>query len=453
MSPIARRAVLKRWQETLITLVVCLGYCGSVRSAEQNDLVIRTTIDPENSALVGQRVVFLVDVLARESWASLPKLPKIDLSGAFVYTPPAQSVRLNETIDGESFSGQRYEWWAFPQREGKLIVPSIKLDVQIKTFGANQAEKSQAKSTEAITLAIQTPSGAANVRDLLCATDFSATQKWSLDADSCNVGDGVTRTITRTVADFPALALTPLTFEHVAGVRAYRKQPEVNDQFNRGTLTGKRVESVTYTFESPGQVELPTMNVSWWDLESNQLKTEVLEGRQLVISPALGIGSTESAAESFVATQPRHWWTAGVLVVLAGVLYWTWRPAMQRLSSMFARWRSSEAAYFRRFLAEAESGHAEQTLRAITAWLDRISPTETLLSAEAFLTQFSDDEGAASLQQLYRALDSSKETFDAKRLCLTFLAARNDWNRQASRNQSRLAVQLPPLNPTTIIAR
>jgi hypothetical protein len=43
------------------------------------------------------------------------------------------------------------------------------------------------------------------------------------------------------------------------GLGIYPGEPSVDDRYDRGTLTEKRSETVTYVFETQGRFDLPNM--------------------------------------------------------------------------------------------------------------------------------------------------------------------------------------------------
>lgn len=214
-----------------------------------DDVLVRTKIAPEDSVATGERVVLKVDVLGKDSWARLPSIPTIEVSGAITYVPPSQSVRLSETIDGESYTGQRYEWWVYPRRSGELTIPAIDLSIEQKVFGSDSDPSLIGKKSKELKLDVTLPEGAGGKEELLVTSSLKTNQQWSGQPERLMVGDGVTRTITRTAAGVPSLMIPPLEFDDADGVRLYVKEPKTENRINRGELSSTRTDTVTYVFE------------------------------------------------------------------------------------------------------------------------------------------------------------------------------------------------------------
>ncbi|MEJ2315837.1 MAG: hypothetical protein P8Y83_02625 [Gammaproteobacteria bacterium] len=82
-------------------------------SASANDLIVRSSVIPEQP-WIGQRVILQIDVLALDAWAKVSRFGNIELAGAYVLPPVDQGQRLQETVDGTVYSGQRYQISIYP---------------------------------------------------------------------------------------------------------------------------------------------------------------------------------------------------------------------------------------------------------------------------------------------------------------------------------------------------
>ncbi|MEM0925751.1 MAG: BatD family protein, partial [Planctomycetota bacterium] len=213
-------------------LYCCSLLCVSTYSWSQETTEVRTRLLPEREANIGERMVLTVDVLARDAWARVPSLPTLEVSGAVVFLPPSQSTRLNETIDGETYTGQRYEWWIYPQRAGDLKIPSLTLDIETKTYVPAESTTRETRTSETQDVRVVVADGQSTP---LTFNSIRATQSWSSSRDrTFRVGDGITRTVERAVDDAPSLLLPPIVFEAPSGVRVAPKQANTENQFSRG---------------------------------------------------------------------------------------------------------------------------------------------------------------------------------------------------------------------------
>ena len=182
-----------------------------------------------------------------------------------------------------------------PLLDGRTICKKLKENP--KTGGVTQVLAALSdRLDKLVDVTINYPEGVRAAVGLICTNEFSATQIWQPTGGDLQVGDGITRKVTRTVSGTPAMALAPFQTGEVAGVRIYPKQPGVADEFNRGDLTGTRVDQFTYVFQQAGTFKLPEARLSWWDLQQKDLRTELLAGLEVVVQPAEPASSAASSA-------------------------------------------------------------------------------------------------------------------------------------------------------------
>ncbi|MEM9658159.1 MAG: hypothetical protein AAF961_07340 [Planctomycetota bacterium] len=162
-----------------VVAVIAITFSSRGALAASDDVILRASLDPSEDALVGQRIRLTIDVLGRDGWANLPKLPRPDLLGAVVYVPDGQAVRLNEIVEGGSYAGQRYELWIYPQRAELLTIPSFDVGVEIAQFGVGQEPQMTPMATSPLSVDVGSPPGAEAFAGLICTTRFDASQVWS----------------------------------------------------------------------------------------------------------------------------------------------------------------------------------------------------------------------------------------------------------------------------------
>lgn len=434
---------MRRIAVLLVALIaVCCAPGGRAWAAE--DVVFRSTVVPE-SPWVGQKVLLNVDVLAKDGWAQLKKIYEIEVDGAYVLRLETQGTRLSEVIDGDSYTGQRYEFMIFAQRDGKLTIPPVPVDVEVTRWGSGAGKQVQRMSLPAVEFPVRTPPGAQGIRGLISTTDLRATQTWVPEPDELTVGDAIERTITLHAADVSGMAFTPMRYNEIENLGIYPGEPTVDDKFNRGDLSGTRVETVTYVFEHPGKVEIPGVALSWWDVRSSKLQRIELPGISVEI---IAGAETESGAPAAAPQQLSMQLIGSVLfavVLLAALAFRFGDRLLGRLAAWQRARRESEANYFKQVMRSVRSGDQKSVLRDTMRWLDRINSDSTPARLDQFLQQYGDAQVrlAASelMSTLSRQADKSKLTAFAHGLA----AARTRWQK-AGRVRRKADSLLPALN-------
>ena len=423
-------------------VLVSLLCATNAQSAE--DIVFRTSVTPED-AWVGQQILLQVDVLAKDGWAQLKKISETEVQGAYMLRLETQGTRLSETIDGDSYTGQRYEFMLFTQRDGNFVVPSMPVDVEVRQYGAGDGSKLSRMSLPVVEFATRTPPGAEGIRGLISTTEFTATQSWSSDDDNATVGDALKRTVTLQASDVSAMAFAPLLHPEIESVAIYPEQPTVEDKFARGDLTSTRVETATYVFEQAGDVEIPGIALSWWDVHNQQLRRIDLPGLSLRIA-ASPLPSTTVDADTLPQPNRQQLWSA--LFVLAVLVTLVLRFG-RRLLQYWATWRrsrsESEPAYFRKVMRSSRTGDSQAFLRDTMRWLDRINDSSSPARLDEFLQNYGDLQTQEAANRLMIALTKQQEKSTARKLASGLKASRIHWQRSL-RVKRQSAKLLPNLN-------
>jgi hypothetical protein len=401
----------------------------------QDGIVVRTSVTPER-AWVGQRVILRIDVLAEDGWAQIPALGDLGINGAYVVRNETQGTRLSE---GAS-TGQRYQLSVYPQVAGRLEIPALPVTVTVKRWGVGGGDEEHELLTPPTTLQTRIPPGAESVRGLVTSSSLVADQSWSAQPDTVQLGDAVTRTVTLRAENVSGMAFPPLRHGAIEGAGIYPGEPRVEDSFNRGSLSGERVETVTYVVEKPGAIRLPGIRVNWWNPESETLRIISLDGLDFV-----AIGTPDSVAAvvelPLDEARPRWPWFAGGAFVLVA-LAWRLRGPLE---AWRARRRQSEGRYFADAMRAVRSGDAGQGLNGLMRWLDRIEDGKTPARMDRFLDHHGDETACAEANRLLDCVGRGVRLDDAGKVVGAFSRARKNWRSSVRRRRAASAV-LPELN-------
>jgi len=395
------------------------------RAAE--DIILRATVTPEE-AWVGQKVVLHVDVLARDGWAQIRKVADAEVDGAYLLRLESQGTRLGETIEGDSYTGQRYEFMLFPQRGGTLTLPSIPVDVEIRTWGAESDSRIQRLSLPLVEFVARTPPGAEGIRGLISTSKLTATQDWEPETESLVVGDAIRRRITLRAEDVSGMAFAPTLHNEMENLGMYPGEPTVEDNFARGDLTGTRIETVTYVVERAGDFELPSIELSWWNIDTQELQHIVLPGFTLQVTGGPAVASQ--------LNERRSWSVLIVLLVVVVVLL----VFAGRLLTGWTAWHQArnetEAAFFRRIRRSARTGDKDAVLRDTMRWLDRINDDSQAARLDLFMQKYGESRASDAV------LDQSESSTMAYFSSLA--VARKRW--QQAQHGGGASYFLPDLN-------
>ena len=382
------------------------------------DIVVRESANPAKGVVTGQRVAIYIDVLFRDAMAHPPRVEIPDVRGAQIFRFETQGSTMRETIDAASYVGQRFEFAFYARRAGDFTIPPA----EVTLLDREGATAGSAKGA-ALTIGVATPPGVSASEPILATESMNLEQSWSPDPKGPHKpGDAIVRTLIRTAENVPALAFADPPLDAPEGVRAYAAPPEAQDSVNRGALTGKRIDRITYVFEQAGSYRLPAFRQPWWDLAQHQARAAEAAGVSLDVEAPLVAPAPASKTRARWA-----WVAAGVALMLALYL----------VSRVLRRPPDPETLAYRALTKACATADAAATYRCFAAWRDQLPPD---MRAKA-------NQAASPLQQAVFGSRGSWRQGDGRQVLKQTNAIRHEHRRP-----SRFP-RLPPLNPPANTAK
>jgi len=268
-----------------------------------------------------------------------------EVKGGFLLQGDSSTVKLSESRAGASWQGLRYTLLLYPQAAGRLEVPAFEVRFTSRAgFGSEPA--TFAYRTEPLAIEARWPPGV-NAGDLLVTTaDFELEAKWDRnlpgeEALQLQTGDAITLQVRRRAEGVPGMVFPPLPVPAIAGLGVYPAAPSVEDNVNRGELSGARTDSVTFVCESEGSFMIPELRFQWWNPDEERLAEHVIPALMLEvrINPAYGAGIAAVEPASHGVAAPL---LAALVAVSIATVFWLrrarWAPRLAE------RWLSRSGA-------------------------------------------------------------------------------------------------------------
>jgi hypothetical protein len=362
----------------LALLLLC--WIGTVCQAQ--GVIVRSHLDPQTGAVVGQHMRIMIDVLFKGDMPRPPRVTIGETPGAQILRLETQATTMTDTIGGQSYVGKRFEFALYPRRGGTIAIPPASitlLDVKGDEIGTLKGEELRAE--------IVVPKGVDASGPVVATSEATLEQRWQpAPTTAFRVGDALVRTIARTAADMPAMAMRDLAFPAPPGVRVYVDPPRGEDSENRGDLVGRRIDRVTYVFGTPGTVELPAVTQPWWDLGNNRLEEAKGSGVKLTVA-APAPASADARGRAAIAI--------GLAVALLVVGCWSAPRVRAIWIDRRRRWRQSETKSFRDLDRACRHGDVRAIYGGFVIWRQRTGQSRLLVPLAEELEQslFGPDRG------------------------------------------------------------
>ena len=435
----------------LLWLLLLLQAPVAGASGPQGEIRFRPA--SEGSTWVGQELE-----LQLELWSDglsfgdqLFVLPEV--TGGFLLQADSNTVKLSENRDGVAWQGLSYTLLFYPQREGRLEIPSFEVRYTAST-GYGSAPTPFQFQTSPLFVDARLPPGVDRGSLLVTTGSFELESSWTPGiADDgpvqLKVGDALSLEVTRRAQEVPGMVFAPLPVFSIDGLGVYPASPAVNDRINRGALTGNRTDAITFICEREGNYEIPEMRFQWWDPERETLAEKLIPAVQLVVAANPAYATSQPAARNGPG-QAVDWkviTAAGVLLVL---LIYPARLLARRLAAGLRAWQknreASESWAFQRVQKACAGGDSAAAYHSITIWLGRFYRDRAGLTLIGLAAESGDRDllREVTLLQDNMVSGSADEWSggDLARLLVTF--------RKQARNQAKSGHVLHPLNPPAV---
>ncbi|MGY1891946.1 hypothetical protein [Pseudomonas sp. SDT291_1_S447] len=429
-----------------ITTALLIGLASGLFTlqafAAEPQLKVQAHLQPAEGAMVGGLVELQVDVLTDTWFTSAATLPELKLDGALVVPPDGQAQHLNQTIDGQAFSGLRYSYRITPNVARTFEIPSLTVRAT-----PGQATAEIIAQSQSVQFSAAQPPGFQPGETPLVASGARLTQTLVNSATPLKVGDSITRQLTLQADGALAMALPIPALGDVAGLSRYAKTPQVTslDDGRGDILGGQRIDSVTYRIDKAGSHTLPAIDVKWWDTSTRQSRTAQVPAVTFEAVAGTAYKPVFSISEDLkqlgqnrlqFSTRWLLWLT--VLAAVVGAAYLL-RPVLSRARKNWqARRQAQQRAWqqspdFAWQQIDAQLQARPPQLSALYLWLRRSQLGLKLVDAGPRLQGL--------LRGLYGRQPSTGQTLVQLRESLTTL------HSQAAQQHAKPASALRPLNP------
>ncbi|MDQ0668736.1 BatD family protein [Pseudomonas sp. W2I6] len=314
-----------------------------------------------------------------------------------------ESRTYEKVINGIRHGVIETRYAIYPQHSGTLTIPT-------QTFSATLVEPRPAQdnnpqgSKPGKLIHVSSPELSLTVKakpalypadaPWLPARSLTLTESWNPEPDHVQVGDSLTRSLTLKAEGLAGAQLPPLALSDIPGLRRYPDQPVLSNQNNDRGLIGSREDREALVPNRAGALELPAVEVVWWNTHEDHLERTSLPARtlQVATNPSLIV---DTPASPTVITAPDNdslWiWQLTSLILacttlLGFGLWWRarWQPAILRA----AQTGPSPRTLLDDLKRASQANDPQATRQALDAWA-RQQP-ETLADMAARFVPLSD---------------------------------------------------------------
>jgi hypothetical protein len=351
------------------------------------DVFLASEIDYEETYVQAQ-VLYRIKIY-RAVATRQPALREPVFTGAEVLVEQASDERNYEAIlNGRAYNVVEYAFAIFPQASGEVSISPARFEARVLRDGRITGRKIFESNSHVITVKpIPPPPAAYPDAAWLPAHEVNLSQNWSREPDNLRAGEPISRDITVSALGQLETQIPVLEPPVVAGVNIYPDRPVLARELETRGIRGIRTDTYAMIGGDAGDLELPALELPWWDIDAAEWRVASLPAQSLSILPG-----PQSSAPPPVEAEPAPASDAGpapvappevvysgfwrqVAVILAlvwlvtlGAWWWSSRPRRELREPRPVPLHKQQAKYLKAARAAALAQDGRGLREALLAW-------------------------------------------------------------------------------------
>lgn len=232
--------------------------------------------------------------------------------------------RINESNKQVFYNNKRYQLYqvqhlAYYSKEGKLQLPKFTLSgLKLKENGSardifslyQQQWQPFNRNSQEITITVKPKPGEFGNSPWIVADNIAVQQEWSNSDTNISIGDALQRTIIINGKNIPADNLPVLFNSDVSNssndiYKIYIDKPERENKIENDHIISTLSQRITYIPTKNGSLDLPQLDISWWNNKTKSKIDTVIEGKSFTIkgnAPKNNASTTPDAETNIVSS-------------------------------------------------------------------------------------------------------------------------------------------------------
>lgn len=307
------------------------------------DIFVTTEVD-HTSSFVQAQLLYTVKVY-RSVATRQPRLSEPDIRGVEVLIEVAGEERSYESIlNGKAYNVVERVYALFPQESGRIAIAPARFEARVLRNGRITGRKIfESDAIEVVVSPIPPPPAGYPDAVWFPARNVTLSQEWSREPDRLPAGEPITRHITVTAIGQLSTQIPVINPAVADTIKIYPDKPELRDTAETSGIRAVRKDQYAMIGISPGIVELPELQLPWWDIDAGEWQLARLAGTSINVLPSanaamlLPIEKEEPAVQQApdgrgaVVVQSRFWRRvsealAGIWLLTVASWWWSRRP-------------------------------------------------------------------------------------------------------------------------------
>jgi hypothetical protein len=210
------------------------------------------------------------------------------ITGAEVLIERAGEERSYEAIlNGRAYNVIERVLAIYPQSSGEISISPARFEARVLRDGRITGRKVFESEAHTVNvLPIPAPPADFPNADWLPARDVQLSEEWSREPNEVAAGEPVTRKVTVSALGQIETQIPSLDPPEIEGMNVYEDKPDLSRQFEAAGIRGVRRDQYAMIGVRGGPVEVPKLELPWWDIEAGEWRVATLPSRTIEILAA-----------------------------------------------------------------------------------------------------------------------------------------------------------------------
>lgn len=247
------------------------------------DVFVTSEVD-RSEAYVQSQILYRIKIY-RAVPTRQPALREPTIGGAEVLVEVAGDERSYEAVlNGRAYNVVERVIALYPQENGEITISPARFEARVLRDGRITGRKIFESRGHTVTVQ-PIPAPPADYPDAvwLPATEVQLSEEWSRELDDIQAGEPVTRRVTLSALGQLETQLPELAAPQVEGLNVYADKPEFGRALEPGGIRGVRKDQYAIIGVTGGTLQLPAVEVPWWDIAADEWRVATLPARSITV--------------------------------------------------------------------------------------------------------------------------------------------------------------------------
>ena len=261
------------------------------------DIFVTTEADHTESFVQAQ-VLYTVKVY-RAVATRQPRLSEPSIGGVEVLVESAGDERSYESIlNGKAYNVVERIYALFPQESGSISIEPARFEARVLRDGRITGRKIfESDPIDIVVNPIPPPPDEFPNAVWFPAKSVIVSEDWSREPDRLPAGEPITRHVTVTAVGQLSTQIPVLEPASSDAIKVYPDKPEFRDSADASGIRAVRRDQYAMIGVTAGDVELPSVELPWWNIDAAEWQIARLPGSTLSILPSLIAPAPEPVVE------------------------------------------------------------------------------------------------------------------------------------------------------------